>query len=289
MHTVEKQEDNKKEEEACKIPVNNTTSDSHRKTENTKVENENAELVCEDLNEKEKVSVKNEADNQTEESLKGQWDLPRLTNTVYEAATSLQAPQIANEELTRKSQNLKSELSNKEELKTVNEPFDNAAVDIDPSNTKIDPGGENESKEKTAVAPSEPKKEKKTEAVNSELDSTTQFEGKSNLSLPELEEVKIKTDNLETDNTEHSHSQSLADETTSSDKVYPDHFRISCPQPRNKALHLFGKEIAIASQYNNNNIDKHDSLLNQKSTRESEQPCSKYKADRIQHQNQLYN
>ena len=71
----------------------------------------------------------------------------------------------------------------------MNGPFDTAAVDIDPSNTKIDPGGENESKEKTAVAPSEPKKEKKTEAVNSEFDSTTQFEGKSNLSLHEPEEV----------------------------------------------------------------------------------------------------
>ena len=51
------------------------------------------------------------------------------------------------------------------------------------------PEGENESKEKTAVAPSKPKKEKKTEAVTSELDSTTQFEGKSNLSPHELEEV----------------------------------------------------------------------------------------------------
>ena len=51
------------------------------------------------------------------------------------------------------------------------------------------PWGKNESKEKTAVAPSEPKKEKKTEAENSELDSTTQFGGKSNLSPHELEEV----------------------------------------------------------------------------------------------------
>ena len=51
------------------------------------------------------------------------------------------------------------------------------------------PEGENESKEKTAVAPSKPKKEKKTEAVTSELDSTTQFEGKSNLSPHELGKV----------------------------------------------------------------------------------------------------
>ena len=106
----------------------------------------------------------------------------------------------------------------------MNEALDSSAVDIDPSNTKIESGGENESKENTAVAPCEPENEKKTEAVNNELDSTTQFEGDSNLSLPELEEVKIKTDNLETDNTEPSHSESLADETTSSEKVYSDHF-----------------------------------------------------------------
>ena len=41
--------------------------------------------------------------------------------------------------------------------------------------------GENASKEKTEVAPSEPKKEKKTKAVTSELDSTPQFEGKAKL------------------------------------------------------------------------------------------------------------
>ena len=49
--------------------------------------------------------------------------------------------------------------------------------------------GENKSKENTAVAPSKPKKEKKTEAMTSELDNTAQVEGKSNLSPHGLEKV----------------------------------------------------------------------------------------------------
>jgi len=229
LNTVEKQydeleEDNKKEEETCETPVNNTTSESSCETENTKnVENEDAELVCEDLNEKENVSVPNEAISSSDEIWKCQWDLPCLATKVDEAATPLQAPEITNEELTEesteKSQNLQSELSNEEELNTMNEALDSSAVDIEPSDAKIESGDENESKEDTTVAPCEPENEKKTEAVNDELDSTTQFEGESNLSLPELEEVEMKTDNLETDNTEPSSLESLADENTSSDKV----------------------------------------------------------------------
>ena len=57
-------------------------------------------------------------------------------------------------------------------------------------------GDENKSKENTAVAPSKPKKEKKTEAVTSELDSTTQVEGKSNLSPHGLEKVNKPSKNI---------------------------------------------------------------------------------------------
>ena len=49
--------------------------------------------------------------------------------------------------------------------------------------------GENKSKENTVVAPSKPKKEKKTEAMTSELDNTARVEGKSSLSPHGLEKV----------------------------------------------------------------------------------------------------
>jgi hypothetical protein len=74
---------------------------------------------------------------------------------------------------------------------------------------------ETESKEE--INECEPENEKKTEAVNDELDtpecdSTTQFEGESNISLPELEVVEMKTENTELDNAEPSSLESLEDE-----------------------------------------------------------------------------
>ena len=56
--------------------------------------------------------------------------------------------------------------------------------------------GENKSKENTAVAPSKPKKEKKAEAVTSELGSAPQVEGKSNLSPHGLEKVNKPSKNI---------------------------------------------------------------------------------------------
>merc|ERR1712106_860029 len=57
----------------------------------------------------------------------------------------------------------------------------------------------------------------KTEALNDELDTpeadnTTQFEGESNISLPELEEVEMKTENIHFDDAEPNSLESLEDE-----------------------------------------------------------------------------
>jgi len=224
LDTVDKEKDeseeDKKDEETGETPLNNTTSESSCETENTNnVQNEDTELVCEDVNGKETAAVLNEAISSSDGIWKCQWDLPCLATKVDETATSLKAPEITNEEPVEKSQNLQSELPNEEELNTMNEALDSSEADIESTDVKIESGTENESREETTVAPCEPEIEKKTEAVNDEHDSTTQFEGESNLSLPELEEVEMKTDNLETDNTEPSSLESLADENTSSDNV----------------------------------------------------------------------
>merc|ERR1740137_1872 len=68
-----------------------------------------------------------------------------------------------------------------------------------------------------SVTPCEPENEKKTEALNDELetpeaDNETQFEGESNISLPELEEVEMKTENIHLDDSEPSSLESLEDE-----------------------------------------------------------------------------
>merc|ERR1711870_224352 len=68
-------------------------------------------------------------------------------------------------------------------------------------------------------APYEPEDEKETEAVNDELDSTTKFEGESNISLPESEEVEMKTENLDMENAEPNSLESLDDEKSSSEKA----------------------------------------------------------------------
>jgi len=60
---------------------------------------------------------------------------------------------------------------------------------------------------------------RETEAVNDELDSATKFEGESNISLPELEEVEMKTENLDMENAEPNSLESLDDEKSSSEKA----------------------------------------------------------------------
>jgi len=143
---------------------------------------------------------------------------------------TLQAPEMTNEELTEKSENQQSENSNEEELSTMNEALDSSNTDIEPTDVKIESVTENESREEIEeephgsmvahmVAPCEPEDEKKTEAVNDELDSTTKFEGESNISLPELEEVEMKTENLDMENAEPNSLESLDDEKSSSEKA----------------------------------------------------------------------
>jgi len=212
-------------EENSEDPLpSNTTSDSPSETEVVSLEKtECKEQVSEEIKEEEGVAIPNEAINSSDGIWKCQWDLPCLATKVdEEAVMTMQAPEMTNEELTEKSENQQSELANEEELSTMNEALDSSNTDIEPTDVKIESVTENESKEEIQadlVAPCEPENEKKTEAVNDELDSTTKFEAESNISLPELEEVEMKTENLDMENAEPNSLESLDDEKCSSEKA----------------------------------------------------------------------
>jgi len=210
--------------------LDNTASESTSETENINLEKiESEEQVSEEI--KESAAPPNEAISSSDGTWKRQWDLPCLATKVdEEPAMTLQAPEMTNEELTEKSENQQSENSNEEELSTMNEALDSSNTDIEPTDVKIESVTENESREEIEeephgsmvahmVAPCEPEDEKKTEAVNDELDSTTKFEGESNISLPELEEVEMKTENLDMENAEPNSLESLDDEKSSSEKA----------------------------------------------------------------------
>jgi len=210
--------------------LDNTASESTSETENINLEKiESEEQVSEEI--KESAAPPNEAISSSDGTWKRQWDLPCLATKVdEEPAMTLQAPEMTNEELTEKSENQQSENPNEEELSTMNEALDSSNTDIEPTDVKIESVTENESREEIEeephgsmvahmVAPCEPEDEKKTEAVNDELDSTTKFEGESNISLPELEEVEMKTENLDMENAEPNSLESLDDEKSSSEKA----------------------------------------------------------------------
>merc|ERR1712212_332566 len=218
------------EENRVDTILDNTASESTSETENINLEKiESEEQVSEEI--KESAAPPNEAISSSDGTWKHQWDLPCLATRVdEEPAMTLQAPEMTNEELTEKSENQQSENSNEEELSTMNEELDSSNTDIEPTDVKIESVTENESREEIEeerhgsmvahmVAPCEPEDEKKTEAVNDELDSTTKFEGESNISLPELEEVEMKTENLDMENAEPNSLESLDDEKSSSEKA----------------------------------------------------------------------
>ena len=116
------------------------------------------------------------------------------------------------------------------------------------------PGGENESKEKTAVAPSKPKKEKKTEAVTSELDSTAQIEGKSNSSPHGLEKVNKPSKNISLNQRLSSSDKSLLKTKTvafPSQHELPQtdaHFKFKGKQKGQTSLQV-SKSILLQIQY----------------------------------------
>jgi len=234
--TVEISTDNiqgdRNEENSVDNILNNTTSESTSETENINLEKiEIEEQVSEEIKEKESAAPPNEAINSSDGIWKCQWDLPCLTTKVdEEAAMAMQAPEMTNEELTEKSENQQSENPNEEELGTMNEALDSSNTDIEPMDVKIESVTENESTEEIKeephgsmvahmVASCEAEDEKKTKVVNDELDSTTKFEGESNISLPELEEVEMKTENLDMENAEPNSLESLDDEKSSSEKA----------------------------------------------------------------------
>merc|ERR1712128_422008 len=138
---------------------------------------------------------------------KHQWDLPCLASKVEEETVMpVQTPDA--EEISRddttKLETSQFELSNEEELNAMNEGVESANTVTQATDDEIESVSEIESKEEAhecSVTPCEPENEKKTEALNDELDTpeadnATQFEGESNISLPELEEVEMKTENI---------------------------------------------------------------------------------------------
>jgi len=202
----------------------NTTVESLTETVNSDlVKSEDSELVPDEIEKVENGSVLNHVINSSDGTWKHQWDLPCLASKVEEETVMpVQTPDA--EEISREDttelETQQCELSNEEELNAMNEGVESANTVTQATDDKIESESEIESKEEAnecSVTPCEPENEKKTEALNDELDTPeadneTQFEGESNISLPELEEVEMKTENIHLDDSEPSSLESLEDE-----------------------------------------------------------------------------
>merc|ERR1712106_1217185 len=201
----------------------NTTVESLTETLNSDlVKSEDSELVPDEIEKVENVSALNDVINSSDGTWKHQWDLPCLASKVEEETVMpVQTPDA--EEISREDttelETSQFELSNEEELNAMNEGVESANT-VTQATDEIESVSEIESKEEAnecSVTPSEPENEKKTEAPNDELDTpeadnATQFEGESNISLPELEEVEMKTENIHLDDAEPNSLESLEDE-----------------------------------------------------------------------------
>merc|ERR1712128_86493 len=186
----------------------NTTVESLTETLNSDlVKSEDSELVPDEIEKVENVSALNDVINSSDGTWKHQWDLPCLASKVEEETVMpVQTPDA--EEISREDttelETSQFELSNEEELNAMNEGVESVNTVTQATEDKIESVSEMESKEEAnecSVTPCEPENEKKTEALNDELDTpeadnATQFEGESNISLPELEEVEMKTENI---------------------------------------------------------------------------------------------
>jgi len=202
----------------------NATVESLTETVNSDlVKSEDSELVPDEIEKVENGSVLNHVINSSDGTWKHQWDLPCLASKVEEETVMpVQTPDA--EEISREDttelETQQCELSNEEELNAMNEGVESANTVTQATDDKIESESEIESKEEAnecSVTPCEPENEKKTEALNDELDTPeadneTQFEGESNISLPELEEVEMKTENIHLDDSEPSSLESLEDE-----------------------------------------------------------------------------
>jgi len=200
----------------------NTTVESLTETVNSDlVKSEDSELVPDEIEKVENVS--DDVINSSDGTWKHQWDLPCLASKVEEETVMpVQTPDA--EEISREDttelETSQFELSNEEELNAMNEGVESANTVTQATDDKIESVSEIESKEEAnecSVTPCEPENEKKTEALNDELDTpeadnATQFEGESNISLPELEEVEMKTENIHLDDAEPNSLESLEDE-----------------------------------------------------------------------------
>merc|ERR1712128_226649 len=201
----------------------NTTVESLTETVNSDlVKSEDSELVPDEIEKVENVPALNDVINSSDGTWKHQWDLPCLASKVEEETVMpVQTPDA--EEISREDttelETSQFELSNEEELNAMNEGVESANTVTQATDDKIESVSEIESKEEAnecPITPCELENEKKTEALNDELDTpeadnATQFEGESNISLPELEEVEMKTDNILLDNAEPSSLESLED------------------------------------------------------------------------------
>merc|ERR1711874_15386 len=195
--------------ETVETTLSNISEDNHCETETESdnlVKREDTELVSEEI---EKIEIAStDVITASDGTWKCQWDLPCLASQPNEATVAVE---MTNEEKSECPQ----EVSNEGELDTMNEALDSSNTAIQSTEDKIESVSETELKEE--INECEPENEKKTEAVNDELDtpecdSTTQFEAESNISLPELEVVEMKTENTELDNAEPSSLESLEDE-----------------------------------------------------------------------------
>merc|ERR1719318_1979747 len=179
--------------------------------------------IAEEMEKVEEISEQSEVISSSDGTWKYQWDLPCLaSNAEVEAQLAKQkteAEEISHAETQSELESQACEQTG-EELNAMNDGLGQAnnnviegAADMTESVSEI------ESKEtELDAATCEPEMEKKTEAVNDELDNpesdtNTQFEGESNVSIPELEEVEIKKEEDPiSDNAEPNSLESLADE-----------------------------------------------------------------------------
>merc|ERR1719376_1477108 len=173
--STENIEGDRNEENNVDDILNKTADDSTSETENMDLDKtESEEQISEKIKEEESAAPPNEAISSSDGIWKCQWDLPCLATKVNEeAAMTMQAPEMTNEELTEKSENQQSENPNEEELSTMNEALDSSNTDIEPADVKLDSVTENESREEIQeephgsmvahmVAPCEPEDEKET-------------------------------------------------------------------------------------------------------------------------------
>eukprot|EP00090_Calanus_glacialis_P019432 TRINITY_DN2985_c0_g1_i1.p1 TRINITY_DN2985_c0_g1~~TRINITY_DN2985_c0_g1_i1.p1 ORF type:complete len:950 (-),score=328.83 TRINITY_DN2985_c0_g1_i1:224-3004(-) len=191
--------------------------------EESQMKNEDTEPNTEEVEKVEDISEQNEVISSSDGTWKYQWDLPCLaSNDEEESQMTKQrtdTDEISHAETPEELESQDCEQTG-EELNPMNDGLGRANTLIEGTGDMTESVSEIESKEvELDSVTCEPEMEKKTEAVNDELDNpesdanTQEGEGESNVSLPELEEVEIKKEEDPlSDNAEPNSLESLEDE-----------------------------------------------------------------------------